>query len=76
MLRRCRAVLLLNAVNHALPLVFATKQRLQVKASPPADSHIAFSSTAPNFSASANAYPLHTIWTTPDAVRNAPRVYV
>ena len=36
---------------------------------------VSLTSSADGVTASANAYPMKGIWTTPDAVRNAPRVY-
>ena len=36
---------------------------------------LSFSSTAPTYDATVDAYPISQIWTTPDAVRAAPRKY-
>jgi sucrose-6-phosphate hydrolase SacC (GH32 family) len=36
---------------------------------------LSFSSTAPTYNATVDAYPISQIWTTPDAVRAAPREY-
>lgn len=39
------------------------------------DSELALTATAPVVAASVHAYPIKSIWVTPEAVRKAPRVY-
>ena len=46
-----------------------------VNAATDADADVSFASDADATVASAVVYPMRGIWTTPDAVRNAPRVY-
>ena len=36
---------------------------------------LSFSSTAPHYNATVDVYAIKQIWTTPDAVRAAPRTY-